>query len=158
MHEDTIQLCRQGAPKYQKPQSAHATAQKTKKPRLRLNKRKLGRSIEERTKEVEARKEFGHWECDLVINEKSGQDETLLTLLEHKTRKFMIVKLPNKSAKSVMTAFETLMDGYGEHFGAVFKTNTTDNGSESAALSILKKTAEILCTMRLLTPRVIKAP
>lgn len=50
----------------------------------------------------------------------------------------------NKSAKSVMTAFETLMDGYGEHFEAVFKTITTDNGSESAALSSLEKAAETL--------------
>ena len=50
----------------------------------------------------------------------------------------------NKSAKSVMTAFETLMDGYGEHFEAVFKTITTDNGSEFAALSSLEKAAETL--------------
>ena len=120
---------------------------KTKKPRLRLNKRNLGRSIEERPKEAEERKEFGHWECDLIIGAKFGQDEALLTLLECKTREFMIVKLPNKSAKSVksvMTAFETLMDKCGEYFGAVFKTITTDNGSEFAALSSFEKAAETL--------------
>ena len=131
---------------------------KTKKHLLRLNKRKLGRSIEERPKEVEERKEFGHWECDLVIGAKSGQDEALLTLLERKTREFMIVKLPDKSAKSVMAAFETLLDEYSEHFGTVFKTITTDNGSEFADLSNLEKAAETLYTMRIPTPRAIKAP
>jgi len=69
---------------------------KTKKHLLCLNKRKLGRSIEERPKDVEERKEFGHWECALVIGVKSGQDKALLTILERKTREFMIVKLPDK--------------------------------------------------------------
>ena len=131
---------------------------KTKKHLLRLNKRKLDRSIEARPKEVEERKEFGHWECDLVIGAKSGQNEALLTLLERKTREFMIVKLPDKSAKSVMAAFETLLDEYSEHFGAVFKTITADNGSEFAGLSNLEKAAETLYTMRIPTPRAIKAP
>lgn len=131
---------------------------KTKKHLLRLNKRKLGRSIGERPKEVEERKEFGHWECDLVIGAKSGQDEALLTLLERKTREFMIVKLPDKSAKSVMAAFETLLDEYGEHFGGFFKIITTDNGSEFADLSNFEKAAETLYTMRIPTPRAIKAP
>ena len=30
-------------------------------------KKKLGRSIEERPKEIDQRNEFGHWECDLVL-------------------------------------------------------------------------------------------
>ena len=33
------------------------------------NKRVLGRSIEERPKEVDTREEFGHWETDLVIGQ-----------------------------------------------------------------------------------------
>ena len=78
--------------------------------------------------------------------------------MERKTREFMIVKLPDKSAKSVMAAFETLLDEYGEHFGAVFKTITADNGSEFAGLSNLEKAAETLYTMRIPTPRAIKAP
>ena len=43
----------------------------------------------------------------MLLNIRS---HNLLTLLERKTREFMLVKLPDKSAKSVMTAFETLMD------------------------------------------------
>ena len=67
--------------------------------------------------------------------------------MERKTREFMIVKLPDKSAKSVMAAFETLLDEYSEHFGAVFITITTDNGSEFATFQILKRLQRpsILC-------------
>lgn len=57
-----------------------------------------------------------------------------------------------------MAAFETLLDEYSEHFGAVFKTITADNGSEFAGLSNLEKAAETLYTMRIPTPRAIKAP
>ncbi|MCT3418434.1 IS30 family transposase, partial [Lactobacillus helveticus] len=39
----------------------------TKLHHVRQNKKKLGRSIEERPKEIEQRSEFGHWECDLVL-------------------------------------------------------------------------------------------
>ena len=64
----------------------------------------------------------------------------------------------DKSAKSVMAAFETLLDEYGEHFGEIFKIITTDNGSEFAGLSNFEKAAETLYTMRIPTPRAIKAP
>ena len=39
-----------------------------------IDKRVLGRSIEERLKEVDTRKEFGHRESDLVIGQKSGKN------------------------------------------------------------------------------------
>ena len=82
----------------------------TKIHRCKLNKRILGRSIEERPKEVEAREEFGHWETDLVIGQKSGQDNVLLTLLERKTRQLSIVRLPDKSAESVISAFARMKE------------------------------------------------
>ena len=131
---------------------------KTKKHLLRLNKRKLGRSIEERLKEVEERKEFGHWECDLVIGAKSGQDEALLTLLERKTREFMIVKLPDKSAKSVMAAFETLLDEIQRTLRSGLHNNYDGQWFRVCDLSNLEKAAETLYTMRIPTPRAIKAP
>ena len=59
---------------------------KTKKSRCRQHKKVLGSSIEERPTEVNTREKFGHWETDLVIGSKSGEDNVLLTLLERKTR------------------------------------------------------------------------
>ena len=66
------------------------------------NKCVLGRSIEERPGKVDTREEFGHWETDLVIGRKSENDQVLLTLLERKTRDFSIIRLPDKSADSVL--------------------------------------------------------
>ena len=131
---------------------------KTKKHLLRLNKRKLDRSIEARPKEVDERKEFGHGECDLVIGAKSGQDEALLTLLERKTREFMIVKLPDKSAKSVMAAFETLLDEIQRTLRSGLHNNYDGQWFRVCDLSNLEKAAETLYTMRIPTPRAIKAP
>ncbi len=105
----------------------------------RENKRILGRSIDERDPDIQERKEFGHWECDLVIGAKTGDDECLLTMIERKTRDFLIRKLPNKESASVMAAFADLRKEYGDHFKEVFKTMTTDNGSEFSLLSQLEE-------------------
>lgn len=110
----------------------------TKIHKARKNKRILGRSIEERPKQVDTREEFGHWETDLVIGQKSGKDEALLTLLERKTREFSIIRLPDKSADSVWNAFQKIQSELGDSFSKVFRTITTDNGSEFARLAELE--------------------
>lgn len=107
----------------------------TKRRTIRRNKRKLGRSIEERPAEIKTRAEFGHWECDLVLGSKTKDDSVLLTLIERKTREFFLIPLVNKEAATVMTALLNLKNQYSEHFDDVFKTITTDNGSEFASLT-----------------------
>lgn len=116
---------------------------KNRKKIVRLHKKKLGRNIETRDKSIDERKEFGHWECDLVIGKRS-KDEVLLTIVERKTRFSIIITLPNKEADSVMKAFESLKVEFGEYFDKVFKTLTTDNGSEFSDLSDLEKLSSIL--------------
>ena len=76
----------------------------TKLHRNRSNKKKLGRSIEERPAEINERQEFEHWEVDLVLGAKSGRDKALLTMLERKTREYLMFLIPDKSAASVMDA------------------------------------------------------
>lgn len=112
---------------------------KSTKKRNRKNKKKLGRSIEERPSSVDERKEFGHWECDLVIGSKTGDDKVLLTLLERKSRQYWMVPLENRKPETVMAAFEEIMSSYSEHTADVFKTITTDNGFEFTLLSDLEK-------------------
>ena len=107
--------------------------------RVRERKKKLGRSIEEREPSVADRKEFGHWECDLVLGTRTN-DEVLLTMVERKTRCSLIRKLPNKESTSVMAAFRELREGmFHDCFSQVFLTLTTDNGSEFSSLSELEK-------------------
>ena len=116
----------------------------TKAGKVRENKKKLGRSIEERPVEVNCREEFGHWEADLVIGQKSGNDQALLTLAERKTRQYWIIPIENREADSVIKAFQELQNVYSEHFADVFKSITTDNGSEFSRLSELEELAGTL--------------
>ena len=92
----------------------------------------------ERPKEVDAREDFGHWETDLVIGQKSRKGEVLLTLLERKTRDISITRLPDKSAASVLAAFQKMQSEQGDYFSKVFRTITTDNGPEFARLAELE--------------------
>ena len=116
----------------------------TKIHRIRKNKKKLGRSIEQRPQEVNKRDVFGHWECDLVLGHKTKDDEVLLTLSERMSREFLIIKIPDKTAASVMNAFKSLRKQYSEHWNDIFKTITTDNGSEFADLSQLEDISKSL--------------
>ena len=116
----------------------------TKIHRIRKNKKKLGLSIEQRPQEVNKRDVFGHWECDLVLGHKTKDDEVLLTLSERMSREFLIIKIPDKTAASVMNAFKNLRKQYSEHWNDIFKTITTDNGSEFADLSQLEDISKSL--------------
>ena len=117
---------------------------KSGRKRTRTYKKKLGRSIEERDSAVNERQEFGHWECDLVLGARSG-DDALLTLVERKTRCSLIRRLPDKESTSVMAAFDELRQGmFRDCFDKVFLTLTTDNGSEFSRLSELEAVSKLL--------------
>lgn len=104
--------------------------------------KKLGRTIEERPKEIDQRNEFGHWECDLVLEPKTKDEQALLTLSERMSREFLIIRIPDKISASVMQAFKMLQEQYSEHWDDVFKTLTTDNGSEFADLANLEEVSK----------------
>lgn len=116
----------------------------TKTRRARVNKRILRRSIDERSPRIESRKDFGHWECDLVLGRKTKDDDVLLTLCERKTRQFFMIKIEDKTSISVMKAFDKLRERYGSKWDRIFKSITTDNGSEFADLSDLEKVSKTL--------------
>ena len=88
--------------------------------------------------------EFGHWEADLVIGQKTKDDEALLTLLERQTRKYILVKIAGKITAAVMAGFEKIKKYFGSKFSDVFKSITTDNGSEFAELSNLEEDSKTL--------------
>ena len=69
-----------------------------------------GDSIEQRPPEVESREEFGHWEGDTVYSGKGKCKTTsaLLTLNERKTRKDIIIGIPNRKAETVVKALDAL--------------------------------------------------
>lgn len=110
----------------------------TKPAKVKKHKKKLGTSISERPSNIDNREEFGHWEIDTVIGEKSNNDCVLLTILERKTRNAFIQKIESKTAEAVTEALNNICSIYGEKFSKVFKTITGDNGSEFADLSKLE--------------------
>ena len=115
--------------------------------KARRNKRVLGPSIEDRSKAIETREHFGHWEIDTVIGSQAVCDPVLLTLVERKTRYEVILKLKNKSAQAVDEAMDSLRQRAGDAFNQLFKTITSDNGSEFAGLSTaLQETLDVYFT------------
>ena len=106
--------------------------------------RVLGRSIEERPASIEDCTEFGHWEVDLVIGSKSGNDDALLTMIERKTREYRMIRIPGRDPNGVMEALWEARSQYDEYWDDVFKTITTDNGFELSLLSGLEDLSNIL--------------
>ena len=98
-------------------------------------------SIEKRPDEVDKRLIFGHFELDTVIGTNKGIHECIMTITERKTRFEMIFKLKNKTAEEVVNKWNQIKDFMKIHFNKIFKSITTDNGSEfSDFLGIIKNT------------------
>ena len=80
-------------------------------------------------KEINARRELGHYEMDTVVSGK-GKKSCLLVLTERVSRKEIIRKIKDKSSKSVIEAIEGLRREYTSKFNKMFKSITSDNGTE----------------------------
>jgi len=74
----------------------------TKPSRVKKHKKKLGKSIEERSDSIDSREEFGHWEIDTVVGQKSGNDCVLLTIVERQTRNAIVRQIASKTADAVI--------------------------------------------------------
>ena len=108
---------------------------------IKKNLKHMGRSIDERDSNVDERNEFGHWEIDTVIGSKSKSDNVVLTLVERITRKYIALKITSKTSFAVNEGIDYLKEYYGTKFSQVFKTITSDNGSEFAELSQIENDA-----------------
>lgn len=97
-----------------------------------IPKKQKGTSITERPKSIDSKEEFGHWEGDLVTGPRDGQKGAYLTLLERKTRFYLMLPIPRKSSKHVYMMINRLNRFYGDSFSNIFKSITFDNGSEFA--------------------------
>ena len=96
------------------------------------------KSIDHRPKEANERKEYGHWEGDLVVG-KQGTKTVLFTLTERVTRQEIIMKLPNKKTDTIAKAIDKLERKYKGKFYKIFKTITFDNGVEFMGYKAIEK-------------------
>lgn len=106
-----------------------------------LPKSKAEYSINNRPEEIDKRLYFGHFELDTVIGTSKGNHECLMTLTERKTRFEIIFKLKGKTAEEVVNKFNKMKEFMKIHYNKIFKSITTDNGTEfSDFLNIIKDT------------------
>ena len=109
----------------------------TKRQKVRNNLKNLGNSIDLRP-DISDRQEFGHREIDTVIGKKKKSDSTIMTLVERKTRYQICLKVTGKNTRAIHEGLQRLRKEYGSKFSEVFKTITSDNGSEFAELSCIQ--------------------
>ena len=87
-------------------------------------------SIEERPEHINQRKDFGHWEGDLIEGARSSScSEVILSLLERKSRFSVYVRLPNKESITVYKALKAFFEDLPP---SLRQSLTLDNGVENA--------------------------
>ena len=109
---------------------------------------KIPYSIESRPEEINNRSIFGHFEIDTVIGTSRGKHECLLTITERKTRFEMIFKISSKTSEEVNNKIIQIKNYVNKHFYKIFKSFSTDNGSEFSGLISLfsnSKTSVYYC-------------
>lgn len=105
-----------------------------------LKPNKAGKTIHDRAEEINTREEIGHWEMDLVEGQKGKKEPYLLVLSERKTRKEIIEIIANKTAGAVGKELDRMERKLGVvKFREIFKTITTDNGTEFRNWKIIEK-------------------
>ena len=112
---------------------------KTKKRRVRENKKRYGTSISEHPEIASLRLEEGHWEGDTVVGKRAGKESVVFSLLEKKVETYLAFRIPGTTSEAVMNLMNELHDEYGEHCPQIFKTITVDNGSEFADFAKVEK-------------------
>ena len=111
--------------------------QKPKETRGRFN---IGTSISKRPKEVKKRTTFGHWELDTVVSGRGQAKGCVATFLERKSRWYLAIKMPNRSASSMEAAVRKLTALLPE---SAFQSFTTDRGKEFSCYPIIEEELNI---------------
>ncbi|MDE1327192.1 IS30 family transposase [Vibrio aestuarianus] len=93
-------------------------------------------SIDDRPSIVDSKKRLGDWEIDTILG-KHGTG-AMVTILERKTRFYVVKKVPTKSADDVTKATIELLMPYKEHVHTI----TADNGREFAGHETIAKALE----------------
>jgi IS30 family transposase len=90
---------------------------------------RMARSIEQRPRKINERREYGHWEGDCVKGPQ-GRTTSLFTLTERKTLEQIIIKIERSSQEEIKHAIDNLEEKFADNFGIKFKSITFDNGVE----------------------------
>jgi len=102
---------------------------KRRRPRETRGRFNIGKSIQQRPKEVKKRETFGHWELDTVVSSRGKSKGCMATFAERKTRFYLALKIPNRTALSMKNAVTQVVESLPK---GTFETATVDRGKEFA--------------------------
>lgn len=91
--------------------------------------------LRQKGKRQAPRETFGHWELDTVVSAR-GTKGCIATFAERKTRFYVGIQIPNRSAQSMKWAIEQLISRYPR---PCFQTFTTDRGKEFSCYADIEK-------------------
>lgn len=100
-----------------------------------------GKSIDQRAEKVDSREEFGHWEMDTVYSGKSDDFSSagILVFVERKTRRAILRWISNRKADTILQELNRLERLLSPKvFQKIFRSITTDNGSEFSRVKDLE--------------------
>lgn len=100
----------------------------------------VGTPISQRPKEVRKRETFGHWELDTVVSSRGKSRACAATFIERKTRMYVALKMPDRTAHSMEVAFGVVASQYPP---AAFQSATTDRGKEFACYAALENVHDV---------------
>lgn len=95
------------------------------------------KSIHIRPAEINSREIFGHWEGDLMVGKNSKSQ--VLTLLERKSRFFIMAKLDSKKADLTGQKISEIVKNLNAKGMVSFDSLTLDNGTEFNDFMLLEK-------------------
>lgn len=113
---------------------------KRRNPRETRGRFNVGKSIQQRPKEVRKRDSFGHWELDTVVSSRGKSKACVATFAERKTRLYLAVKMPDRTSKSFEKAFGIMADSFPK---GTFQTATVDRGKEFACYERLESAHDL---------------
>ncbi|QWU17610.1 transposase, IS30 family [Paenibacillus sophorae] len=95
----------------------------------------VGTPISQRPHEIRKRSTFGHWELDTVVSSRGKSKACVATFIERKTRLYLAVKMPDRTAYSMEVACGVVASQYPH---SAFQSATVDRGKEFACYSSLE--------------------
>ena len=95
----------------------------------------LANTIAERPKEIADRKQFGHWEGDLIAFRQEFGKFNLTSLVERRSRFVVLARNPSRHSNGVMQGIERHLHPLPQ---TLRQTITFDRGTEFAAFATLK--------------------
>lgn len=108
---------------------------KRQKPAETRGRFSIGTSIRQRPGDIRNRESFGHWELDTVVSSRGKSKACAATFIERKTRMYLAVKMPDRTAHSMEVACGVIASQFPAD---AMKSATVDRGKEFACFPSLE--------------------